>query len=108
MDVMTDPIGVGSMARKMVVVGIGCSADRLDALRHLLGNMPTGTGMVYVVIAPPASPGSVIDELVGDIALPVVEAADGTTMTADHVYVAPAGSVVTVDGPKLRVRRPNP
>lgn len=75
------------------VVGIGASAGGLEALEELLDNMPADTGMAFVVVTH-QHPGhtSLLPELLGrDTEMPVTEAADGTVLEANHVYVAPPG-----------------
>ena len=68
------------------VVGIGASAGGLEALDELFQNMPANTGMAFVVLTH-QHPGhtSLLPELLGKhTEMPVVEAADGTTLEPDH------------------------
>ena len=73
------------------IVGIGASAGGLEAVSHLLKNLPVNTGMAYILVqhlAPTHQ--SMLAELLGrETELPVIEIADGMGVKADHVYVIP-------------------
>ena len=84
--------------RGFPIVGIGASAGGLEALDELLQNMPADTGMAFVVLTH-QHPGhtSLLPELLGkETEMPVVEAADGTTLEPNHVYVGPPGGHLAI------------
>ena len=79
------------------VVGIGASAGGLEALKELFGNMPTDTGMAFVVITHHHPEHvSMLPDLMGrTTSMDVVKAEDGTVLEPDHVYVA-TGTPITI------------
>lgn len=83
------------------IVGIGASAGGLEALEELLDNMPTNTGMAFVVVTH-QHPGhtSLLPELLGKgTEMQVVEATDGTTLLPNRVYVGqPGGHLAILNG----------
>ncbi len=87
----------------MPVVGIGASAGGLEALEELFEHMPAETGMAFVVVTH-QHPGhtSLLPELLGkETEMPVVEAADGTKLQPNHVYVGPPGGHLAILGGTL-------
>jgi two-component system, chemotaxis family, CheB/CheR fusion protein len=83
------------------IVGIGASAGGLEALEELLDAMPANTGMAFVVVTH-QHPGhtSLLPELLGkETEMKVVEAADGTKVEPNRVYVGPpAGNLAILNG----------
>ncbi|HUG68374.1 MAG TPA: chemotaxis protein CheB [Pirellulaceae bacterium] len=80
------------------IVGIGASAGGLEAMEEFLTNMPTDTGIAFVVVTH-LHPGhiSLLPELLGKkTAMPVVEAADGLKVEPNHVYVGPSGGHLAI------------
>lgn len=73
------------------VVGIGASAGGLEAVTALLKELPTNTGMAYVLVqhlAPKHE--SMLTELLSrTTSMPVVEIKDGMVLEPDHFYVIP-------------------
>src|SRR5262245_50133997 len=83
------------------VVAVGASAGGLEAVSHLLERLPADPGLA-VIVAMHLAP-SVKSELTAILSrvtpMTVREAADGTKVQVNHVYVGPAGSsVVLTDG----------
>src|SRR3954470_21113641 len=73
------------------VVGIGASAGGLEAFTQLLESLPENTGMAFVMV-PHLDPHheSILAELLaGHTQMPVNQAAQGTTIEPNHVYVIP-------------------
>ena len=92
------------------VVGIGSSAGGLEALEELFENIPTDTGMAYVVISH-QHPGhvSLLPELLGRCsAMPVAEAKDGEALEPNHVYVNPPGAHLGLMNGRLEVLEQSP
>ena len=78
------------------MVGVGASAGGLEALEELFRNMPADTGMAFIVVTH-LHPGhrSLLPELLSKITdLPVVAAATGLEVKADHIYVIDQGQIV--------------
>ena len=87
------------------MVGIGASAGGLDAFLRLLRHMPADTGLALVLVQhlDPAHE-SLLPELLGrDATIPVVQAQDGMLIEADHAYVIPPNTTMTVTEGHLRV-----
>jgi len=96
-------VATKSEKRGFPIVGIGASAGGLEALEELLDNMPSDTGMAFVVVTH-QHPGhtSLLPELLGkDTDMQVAEAADGTRLEPNHVYVGPPGGHLAILGGTL-------
>ncbi|WP_295608219.1 chemotaxis protein CheB [uncultured Lamprocystis sp.] len=73
------------------VVGIGASAGGLEAYRLLFEELPSNTGMAFVLVQhlDPQHP-SLLAELIGRATrMPVVEATDGLAVAPNRVYTIP-------------------
>ena len=81
----------GLMARP--IVGIGASAGGIEAFRGFFENMPSDTGMSFVVVLHlPADRVSILPEILGRwTTMRVVEATNGCGIEANCVYVPPSG-----------------
>ena len=90
------------------VVGIGASAGGIGALETLLPSFAPGAGLAYVVVQHlDPTHESVLTALLGKVAkIPVVEIKDQTTIEADHVYVIPPNTAVTMADGRLRLSPP--
>jgi two-component system CheB/CheR fusion protein len=89
---------VAKVANGFPIVGVGSSAGGLEALEDLFRNMPTDTGMAFVVVSH-LHPGhtSMLPELLGKTTkLPVVEASDGVRIRPNYVYIGPAGGHLAI------------
>jgi two-component system CheB/CheR fusion protein len=73
------------------IVGIGSSAGGLEALQELFTNMPTDTGMGFVVISHlDPSHTSILPELLGKCTtMPVYQVKDGMEVKPNNMYVIP-------------------
>jgi chemotaxis response regulator CheB len=82
------------------VVCFGASAGGLDAYRTILSNLPSNTGLAFVIVHhQPAEGKSLLTEILPSVTrMPVVLISDHEVVRADHVYVVPAGQQVTMDG----------
>lgn len=76
------------------VVAIGASAGGLEAIRQVLGHVPDGLGMAFVVIQhlDPRRPSMLAEVLGSNLPMSVVEATDGMVLEPNHVYVIPPGA----------------
>jgi len=88
------------------IVGIGASAGGVEALERFFKSMPSSNGMGFVVVTHlPPNRVSMLAEIIGRSAqMPVVDARDGETVEAGHVYVLPPGAILTIREGRLRLR----
>ncbi len=89
------------------IVGIGASAGGVEALERFFKAMPAENGMAFVVVTHlPPNRESMLAEIIGRATrMPVVDARDGQTVDAEHVYVLPPDAILTIQGGRLRLRR---
>src|SRR5437667_11659193 len=80
------------------IVGIGASAGGVEALERFFKAMPADNGMAFVVVTHlPPNRESMLAEIIGrSTQMPVVNARDGETVEAEHVYVLPPGAILTI------------
>jgi len=102
------PIDNGLERAGHLIVGIGASAGGLDAFRSFFSEMPTDSGMAFVLVqhlAPDYN--SALAEIIGECtAMPVVKAADGTVAAPNTVAVIPQNAILKIEGGVLRVALP--
>jgi two-component system CheB/CheR fusion protein len=89
------------------VVGIGASAGGVEALGGFFRQMPSDTGMAFVLVMHmPIAHGTMLPEILRrQTSMPVTAVKDGEQLVPDHVYVCPAGEIVTTSGNTLRLER---
>ena len=87
------------------VVGIGASAGGLEPLESLVGAIPKGIGIAWVIVQHLRPDGrSILAELLaGHTDLPVAVVEDGAPVRADAVSVAPGGHTVSIEGGRFRL-----
>ena len=90
------------------VVGIGASAGGIEALIRLFEALPPDTGMAFLVVMhlDPTRESGLTDVLSQHTSLAVIEAAEGMAIEADHIYVIPPGSSLTIEAARLRLTEP--
>ena len=90
----------------MQVVAIGASAGGIEAFRLFFEAMPVDSGIGFVVVLHLAADRkSMLPEIIARwTKMQVSEAADGTRLNPDHVYVIPPGHVGTLREGRLRLR----
>ncbi len=89
----------------LYVVGIGASAGGLESLEKLFRNLPTDTGMAFVVLQH-LSPDfkSMMLELLGrDTTMTIHRAEDGMLLEADSIYLLPPRKEMVIEDGRLRV-----
>ena len=81
------------------VAGIGGSAGGLEVFKHLLADLPADTGLaiVFVQHLDPKHHSLLREILARTTIMPVSEAADRMPVEANHVYVIPPNSDLTID-----------
>jgi len=87
------------------VVGIGASAGGLEAFRELLENLPTDTGMAFVLVQRlDPDHESILTELLSkSTRLPVSEVSEGVAVEPDHVYVIPPNTNMIIKQGAMRL-----
>ena len=85
------------------IVGIGSSAGGLEALQELFTNMPSDTGMGFVVVTHlDPSHVSIMPELLKKYtAMPVYQAKDGMEVNPNNIYVIPPNKTMGILHDKL-------
>jgi two-component system CheB/CheR fusion protein len=88
------------------IAGIGASAGGLDAIRKLLENTPQNTGIAFVIIQHLASnQESMLSEILARFTqMPVNKIEGGMAIEPNHVYVIPAGKIITIKKGILRLQ----
>jgi two-component system CheB/CheR fusion protein len=87
------------------IVGIGASAGGLEAFTQLLTQLPSDSGMAFVLIQhlDPTHKSFLVETLAKATSLPVSQVQHGQTVEADHVYVIPPESDVSIAGGRLEL-----
>ncbi|MBV9404125.1 MAG: PAS domain-containing protein, partial [Acidobacteriaceae bacterium] len=82
------------------IVGIGASAGGLDAFTKLLENMPSDTGMAFVLIQhlDPVHKSELSNLLSSSTAMRVQQVTDGMPVEANQVYVIPPNTMLQFSG----------
>ena len=90
------------------IVGIGCSAGGLEALEALLGHVPDGTGMAFVIVQhlDPEHVSTLPEILQRITPMPVIEVAEGMVVAPEHVYVIPPNKDLSLLGGVLHLLDP--
>src|SRR2546430_1172857 len=87
------------------VAGIGASAGGMEAFSDLLRNVPSNTGMAYVLVQHlDPKHASLLPELLSKVtSMPVVQITDGMEVCGDHVYIIPPNAELTITDRVLHV-----
>jgi two-component system CheB/CheR fusion protein len=101
-------VSAGLTPLNLSVVALGASAGGLDAFRRLLDALPVGTGMAFILVQhlDPNHDSMLVELLTGHSSITVVEAADGTRLEPEHLYIIPPGAYLTVSDGALQLSRP--
>jgi two-component system CheB/CheR fusion protein len=96
------------LVREIYVVGIGASAGGLEACRRLLAALPAAPGMAFILVQhlDPTHESMLVELLGSATPMPVLQAADGMELAADHLYVIPPGAYLALEGNKLKLSAP--
>jgi two-component system CheB/CheR fusion protein len=91
--------------RAMLIVGVGASSGGLDAFSRLLRPVPAQSGLAFVLIQhlDRTRPSSLVQILTPTTVLTVQEATDGVQIEANHVYIIPPGSDLSIADGKLKL-----
>jgi len=88
-----------------MVVGVGASAGGLEAFSLFLRGVPADAGMaiVFVQHLAPQHDSALVPLLTGQTSMPVVQAAEGLRIQANHVYVVPPNVQMDIFGDELHL-----
>ena len=90
------------------VVGVGASAGGLEACRRFLAAVPASPGMAFILVQhlDPTHESMMVELLSSATEMPVVQAQDGMRLRADHFYIIPPGTYLSVAHGKLSLSPP--
>lgn len=90
------------------IVGLGASAGGLAPLEAFLSKVPSASGMAYVVVQHlDPTHKALLGELLARVTeMPVREATQGMSIEADHVYVIPPDTELSIVGNALKLAEP--
>ncbi|MEQ8473044.1 MAG: CheR family methyltransferase [Marinoscillum sp.] len=90
------------------VVGIGASAGGLKVLKELVSILPSGEGMVYIIVQhlDPTQDSMLTEILQSESRLPIVSAKNGQKLEADNIYVIPPDNFLEVSRDKIKLSKP--
>ena len=88
------------------IVGIGASAGGLEAIKSLLQALPQNTGLAFVIVQHlAASQESMLPEILSRFTkMPVEKVLSGMQVEPNHVYVIPAGKIMTISSGILKLQ----
>jgi two-component system, chemotaxis family, CheB/CheR fusion protein len=81
-----------------LIVGIGASGGGLGSFTSFLANMPTDSGLAFILIQhlSPDHKSILTDLLAKTTTMPVLEAEDGMPVDPNHVFVIPPDCTLTI------------
>ena len=93
-------------AAPLLIVGVGASAGGLEAFTQLLKALPVDTGMGFVLVQhlDPKHESALTQILERTTAMPVREVADNLRVKANHVYVIPPNTFLSIARGVLRLQ----
>ncbi len=88
-----------------LIVGIGASAGGLAAFSELLNHLPADTGMAFVLVQhlAPAETSLLGELLARTTPIPVKTAENGISVQANHAYVIPPNTQMTISQGRLEL-----
>lgn len=91
-----------------LVVGIGASAGGLEACRKLIAALPSDCGMAFILVQhlDPTHQSMMVELLAGHTSMRVLQATGGMMLEANHLYIIPPGSFLSVGDDHLRLSKP--
>src|SRR6202521_1724810 len=95
-----------SKEKKIIaVVGVGASAGGLEAFSELLRNLPSKTGMAFILIQhlDPHHPSQLVQILTRETSLTVKEATDEEILRPNQIYIIPPNREMTMEEGTLRL-----
>ena len=91
-----------------LIVGIGGSAGALNAYKALLDAMPHDTSMAFVIISHmnPTAHSELAEILQRHTKMSIIMASESMPILADHVYVIPPNSDLTIENYQFKIISP--
>lgn len=104
---LEDPTKPEQNSSTITVVGIGASAGGLEALKSLLENLSSTTGMAFVVIQHlhPDYKSNLAEILGRSTRMPVREAQEGVRLAPNEVFIIPPNALMTMADGALHLTR---
>ncbi len=95
---VTSTVSERSASLSFPVVGVGASAGGLEAFTQLLEELPSDTGMAFVLIQhlDPTHTSFLADALTKATKMRVTQARDGERVESNHVYVIPPNADIAI------------
>ncbi len=92
-------------ARPSAIVGVGASAGGLEAFTRLIANLPTDTGMGFILLQhmAPRSHSMLPEILAKTTRMPVTEVQEGTRVEPNRIYVTPPDLLMTLEAGVLHL-----
>ncbi|MBV8864840.1 MAG: hypothetical protein JO210_05510, partial [Acidobacteriaceae bacterium] len=92
---------------KPTVIGIGASAGGLSAIKKFFEEVPTGSGLIFVVVVhlSPEHKSLLADLLQPHVRMPVQQVTDTTAMEPNTVYVIPPNANLSAIDTHLRLSK---
>lgn len=97
----------GQAGARLTVVAIGASAGGLDACQKLLDAMAVPSGMCFILVQhlDPTHDSLLVELLATHTAMTVLQATDGMLLQADHLYVIPPGTYLSLGAGALHLSK---
>ncbi len=94
-----------SIREPSYIVGIGASAGGLEAIQDLFNNLPSNTGLAYVIIQhlSPDFKSMMAGLLARNTDMQIVQATNGMVVERDHVYLIPPKKNMTINAGRLEL-----
>jgi hypothetical protein len=91
------------------VVAIGASAGGLEACQNFFDAMPQGHGLAFILVQhlDPTHPSLMVDLLANHTKMGVAQAEDGAVILAEHIYIIPPGTYLSVKAGALHLTEQN-
>jgi DNA-binding CsgD family transcriptional regulator len=95
-------------AARFSVVAVGASAGGPEVFRAFLATLSPRGGMAFILVQglDPLCAGMAVDLLCSRTRQTVLQAREGTQIEPDHIYIAPPGRLLEVDGRTLLLSDP--
>jgi len=104
----TDIVESNHEIPRIPVVGVGASAGGLDAFKNLFQNMPTDTGIAFVLVQhlDPTHESMMVDLLSRFTDMTVVQVTDAMVVAPNHIYMIPPNKDLTINNGELFISAP--
>jgi len=103
---LNPPVRQSAERRGFPIVGVGASAGGLEAFTQLLKHLPVDTGLGFVLVQhlDPQHESALTQLLARSTQMPVREVRNNLPIKANHVYIIPPNTTMTVAGGVLKLQ----